>query len=445
MAARTRVRPVASNLRRRRQTGHAAKRVRLPHKFEPRNYQLPQFQAYERGIRRFVKVWHRRAGKDKCDWNFLIQRAQERVGAYWYVLPTYKQAKKIIWRGRDKAGVKFLDHIPKELIKAKNETELLIELTNGSIIQLVGSDNFDNLVGTNPVGIVLSEWSLQRPAVWEYLWPILAENDGWAVFNFTPRGENHAYDLLTQNETNPLWFTSVLSIEDTGAVPLSVIEEARAAGMPDEVIQQEFYVNFQASNTGTYYGLGMRQAKQDGRIGDVPHVPGYPVHTCWDLGVNDSTVIWFWQEINGQRRFIDFYEATGFGLDHYAAELQKRADECGYVYGRHWGPHDLRVREIGNQAKSRLETAKRLGIKFEVVKLHEVLDGINEVRKMLPECCFDAVRCKDGINALKSYHKEFDEKRMVFKPHPEHDWSSHAADSFRYGVMATGPRKVKWS
>ena len=177
--------------------------ITLPHNFKPRKYQLPFLKAWDSGIKRFILVWHRRSGKDKTVFANLVKKMFERVGTYFYFLPTYTQAKKVIWTGADKDGFRFLDHIPKELIKGEiNETEMRVELipppghTSGSIIQLVGADNIDRIVGTNPIGVVFSEYSLMKPKVWEYIRPILAENGGWAVFVFTPRGMNHAWNLL---------------------------------------------------------------------------------------------------------------------------------------------------------------------------------------------------------------------------------------------------------
>ena len=414
-------------------------RVQIPHGYTPRFYQAPKWRAWELGCRRFVKCHHRRSGKDLDDWNFMIARACERVGNYWHAFPTYAQAKKAIWEGMDRNGRRFLDYIPPEIVAHTDNSALSKELVNGSIIRLVGTDNINSLMGAGPVGINFSEYALQRPAAWEFIIPMLGENDGWAAFNGTPRGENHFFDLVQSAGDDPKWYCSVLGIDDTHVVPPSVIEDARAAGMSEELIAQEYYVDFMASNSGTYYGRLMKALREDGRIGDVPCEPLLPVHTAWDLGVGDSTVIWFWQELGegrkAERRYIDYYENDGEGLPHYATVLNARAAELGYKYGVHWAPHDIRVRELGS-GKSRLETARDLGIRFEVVKQHGLADGIEAVRSVLPSCWFDAVKCKEGVAALKSYHKEFDEKRRCYRSQPEHDWSSHPADSMRYSCMA---------
>ena len=166
--------------------------ITIPHLFQPREYQLPIFKAIDNGYKRIIQVWHRRAGKEKTDINIVAKKIFERVGAYYYIFPTYNQGKKILWNGADKEGTRFLDHFPEATRKRNVGNEMFIEFKNGSTFQVVGSDNIDSIVGTNPLGVVFSEYSLQDPQAWDYIRPILAENDGWAIFNFTPRGDNHA-------------------------------------------------------------------------------------------------------------------------------------------------------------------------------------------------------------------------------------------------------------
>jgi phage terminase large subunit len=413
--------------------------IPLPHRFTRRPYQEDYARRVLAGeIRRGVKIWHRRAGKDKDDWNTLIQAAGDpacpiyRVGTYYYIFPTYTQGKKALWDAIDADGFRVLDHCPAELTAKRNDSELKITLTNGSVIQVVGSDNVDSLVGTNPVGIVFSEYSLQSPLVWQFLQPILVENNGWALFNFTPRGANHAQDLYEAAREHPeTWQTSLLTVDDTRVLSAQQLAEARA-GMSEEVFRQEFYCDFEAGNEGSYYGRLLATAKDEGRIGRVPVDPGLPVHTSWDLGVGDATAIWFFQVVGRERRHVDYYESSGEGLPHYIHHLQSKQ----YIYGRHFAPHDIEVREWGNGGVSRIETARQLGIRFEVIPQHTLEDGIEATRLLLPRCWFDSERCKDGIAALRAYHKAFDDKRQTWRDRPEHDWSSHAADAFRYGAMA---------
>lgn len=228
--------------------------VTIPYKFKPRPYQLPFLKAMDSGFKRAILVHHRRAGKDKACWNFTIKKAFQRVGTYFYFLPEFSQAKKVIWDNIDNDGFRMLDHIPKEVITNINATELKITLINGSVIQLMGADVFDKSgVGTNPIGVVFSEYSIQRPEIWNFVRPILAVNGGWAVFNFTPRGQNHAYQLLEMAKENPNdWFTQVLTVDDTGVLTGDDIARERNEGMSQAMIDQEFYCKFIESATSFF-------------------------------------------------------------------------------------------------------------------------------------------------------------------------------------------------
>lgn len=403
------------------------------HHFTPRDYQLPVFVAFDAGIRRFCEVWHRRSGKDKTFWNLLIREAATGpVGNYWYVFPTYRQGKKAIWDAIDKDGFRVLAHAPREVLAGKpNETEMSMDFTSGSTLQIVGTDNVDTLVGTNPRGIVFSEYALQSPTVWQLLSPIVIENRGWAAFNFTPRGANHAQDLYELALGNPAWHARLLTVDDTGALDAAQLAEARATAS-EEVFRQEYYCDFEAGNEGSYYGRLLAAAKDEGRVGRVVAEPALPVHTAWDLGVGDATAIWFFQVVGRERHYLDYYESSGEGLPHYVRVLQSKP----YVYGRHFAPHDIEVREFSS-GTSRIETARALGIRFETVGQHLIEDRIEACRLLLPRCWFDAERCKDGIAALRAYHKAFDDKRQTWRDRPEHDWSSHGADAFGCGAMAS--------
>lgn len=218
--------------------------ITIPHKYNPRPYQLPLLQALDNGIKRAIIVWNRRSGKDKTCFNYMIKKSLEKVGTYFYFLPTYKQAKRVIWDNIDNEGFKMLDHIPKELITSTNATELKIELRNGSIIQLIAADEFKSSgVGTNPIGVVFSEYSISSPEAWKFVAPILAVNGGWAIFNFTPRGMNHAFALLNQYKENPKWFVEVLTNNETQVLTGEALEEERSNN-PQEIFEQEYYCKF---------------------------------------------------------------------------------------------------------------------------------------------------------------------------------------------------------
>ena len=412
--------------------------VTVPHLFEPRDKQFSFLRAMDSGTDRAVLVWHRRYGKDTVCFNFMIKKAWERVGNYYYFFPTYKQGRMVIWDGRGKDGHKFLDHIPEQIIKGTpNKSEMKVELINGSIIQIIGLDKFDSKMGTNPMGCVFSEYSLQNPAAWDHIRPILRENKGWAVFNFTPRGRNHAHKLYKMAKGNPKWFCEVLTIKDTGLLTEEDIEEERLSGMSDNMILQEFFCDFTAANDGAYYGIQMREAHEKNRIGEVRFDPELPVDTWWDLGINDATAIWFTQTLRSPReiRVIDYYENTDEGLGHYFGILQQKILSEHYVYGSHYAPHDIKVREL-TSGTSRKETAKKMGVDFKIAPNESVAEGIEAVRQIIPVCWFDEEKCKRGIDALESYHKKWNDIHKTFSNSPTDDWSSHAADAFRYMALS---------
>lgn len=397
------------------------------------------------GIKRAVKVWHRRSGKDKTDLNFTISRMFPenggRIGTYFHLFPTYAQGKKIIWDSYDREGFKVTDHFPAPLVASKNESELQITLTNGSIYQVIGTDKIDSVVGTNPVGCVFSEYALQNPRAWDLLRPILLENDGWAIFNMTPRGNNHGKALYTAAKNDPAWYCSLLTVNDTFRADGSrlitdeMIEAERHGPQPmaEELIQQEYYCSFEGFQEGSYYSKQLLAAQKENRITDVPWIPNIPVFTWWDLGVGDSTAIWFVQRVGLRVNVIDYAEHSGEAIAFYAKLLREKP----YAYARHYWPHDGRNRDFGGTGETRRETGESLGLKpIDIVKRGEVDDGIESVRQLLARCWFDRSRTEKGRNALASYHKEYDEDRKEFKQKPEHDWSSHGADAFRTGAKS---------
>ncbi len=395
---------------------------------------MPLWSFLENGGKRAVAVWHRRGGKDLFSINWCARSMMHRPGVYWHLFPTYNQGRKIAWDGFTKAGRPFMDHFPKELVSAKNNTEMKLTLKTGGVYQVVGTDDPDRLVGANPVGCILSEYSLQDPRAWDMIRPILAENEGWAVFIYTARGKNHGHKMLEMAKKNPRWFAEVLTVNDTKAITKEAVDQEREDGMPEELIQQEFYCSFDAPTVGAYYGKEMAAALLEQRITSVPWEPRLPVHTAWDIGIADSMAIWFYQEYGMETRVIDYYEQSGEGLPHYAKFLEGKP----YAYGTHTGPWDLAVRELGT-GKSRLEVAKDLGLKFNVLKQSEANDRIELVRNLLPMCWFDEKKCERGIEALRQYHKEWDEVNKCWKNNPLHDWTSHGADGF--GHLAMGKKK----
>jgi len=407
-------------------------RIRLPHSFAPRDYQLPFLRAMETGINRAVAVWHRRSGKDKTFLNYLIPRMLERKGAYYYYFPTSTMGRDILWDGMDRDGFRFLDHFPPLLIARKNEQEMKIELKNGSMFKIRGTDR-NEPIGVNPVGCVFSEFSRQNPkAGWDLVRPILAENGGWAVFNFTPRGKNHAYRLYRMASENPKWFCEKLTVDDTHAIALQAIDDDRKSGMSEEMIQQEYYCSFDIGQEGSYYGTLIQQLWDKGQIRDVSFEEQALVHTSWDLGFGDSTAIWFYQIIGREIHLLDYYENNGEGMSFYVKVLDEKRRENGYLYGDHFAPHDIAHGSLAT-GESLFDTAKALGLTFRKLEREiRVEDGIERVRGILNRCWFDRVKCEDGINCLENYHCDYKDKNETFARRPTHDWSSHGADSMRY-------------
>lgn len=431
----------------------------LPYNWTPRSYQMKAwqyFQGPEEG-KRGACVWHRRAGKDLFAINLISTKIPERVGMYWHLLPTYKQGRNIVWNGHTRDGRAFLDHFHPDLVTSKNSTEMRMTFYNGAHYQVVGTDDINSLVGTNPVGCVFSEYSLHDPGAWEYIRPILAENGGWALFIYTARGRNHGYHLYEMASRNSKWFCQKLTAgsgpldtkrpDGTPVISDEVIEEERKSGMPDEMIEQEFKCSFDAPFVGAYYGSQMLRCEQEKRILDRILVdPIVPVDTYWDLGVNDTTSIWFIQSIGQEHRVIDYVSVSGEGLPYFARLLKGQVPDKerfgSYLYGEHLAPWDIAVRELGT-GKSRLDTARELGIRFKVGRKCEVEDGIEAVRNVLPLCYFSRETCQLGIEALSQYRKEWDDKNKCFRNHPLHDWTSNGADAFRYFAMSGRSRSSR--
>jgi hypothetical protein len=414
----------------------------VPVHYTPRPYQQAFWAAMGSGqCQNAVLVWHRRAGKDKTLLNFLVSKAVERVGTYFYVYPTYGQAKRALWEGRDKEGFPFLGHIPAALIAARHETELKLTLTNGTILQFVGTDQtMDHVRSTNPVGVVFSEFAYYaRPTVYDVVRPILRENGGWAAFAFTPNGRNHAYRLYEAAKRTPGWFTQLCTIRDTrDAAGQPIFTEAdldleRALGMEETLVQQEFFCRFDAAVGGAYFAKELELAYQQGRVGRVPWEPAIPVVTAWDLGVGDATAIWFAQVVGREVRLIDGHRASGEGLPYYVQVLKSKP----YVYDRHYVPHDAEVREWGS-GRSRQEQAADLGVSFTVVPKQAKDDQIGAARALLARVVADETQCAEGLDDLAQYRKDYDEARGEYLRKPRHDVHSHAADALMILALGLG-------
>lgn len=371
-----------------------------------------------------VIVAHRRSGKTTATLNHLQRDALTvKDSRYAYIAPTYKQAKNIAW---DIIKL-YANDVPK---REYNESELTVKYPNGSRITLYGADNPDSLRGIGLWGVVFDEYSQQPSNIFsEIIRPALADHSGYAIWIGTPKGKNEFWKLYEQAIKEKDWYSSLLTVDDTKVIPPVELADARKS-MSDDEFQQEWYCSFEAAIKGAFYADELAKAREEGRITLVPYEKGFPVHTWWDLGISDSTVIGFFQKISKEWHWIDYYENSGEGLEHYVNYLQDKK----YIYGEHWAPHDIEVRELGS-GQSRLETARRLGINFNIVPNLPVMDGINAARRKFNLLWMDDSKVNYALNALSLYRKEWDDKRGEFKPKPYHDWTSHAADMLRYWAV----------
>jgi phage terminase large subunit len=377
-----------------------------------------------------IIVAHRRAGKTVATIMGLIRTAltctkpNPRCA---YVAPLYKQAKDVAWGYLKQYAVSYPG-------TAVNESELRVDFPNGGRVRLYGADNPDGMRGIYLDDCVLDEAADMRPRVLpEIIRPALADREGALTMIGTPRGHNEFYTAWTRAQNDNDWFASMLKASETKLVKQTELDSLRKDMTPEQYAQ-ELECSFDAAITGAYFGKEMAKAEEEGRICHVDVDLSLPVFTAWDLGVRDATSIWFFQVLQGGLHIIDFYEASGVGLDHYADVLRAKR----YELGKCFVPHDAKVKEWAS-GRTRIEQMELLGLKPELVPDHRLMDGIGGARETLARCRFDKVRCADGIEALKQYRTEFDEERKIMKPTPLHDWTSHAADAFRYLSMAWAP------
>ena len=384
-----------------------------------------QFRTFHARTQRWaIIVAHRRCGKTVATINDMIRKAitGPHNGRYAYIAPHYVQAKDI--------ALAYFKEFTGPLVPhgvSYNDGELRINLPNSTQIRLYGADNYDRMRGLGFDGVVLDEYADFPPSAWpEVIRPALADKRGWAVWIGTPKGHNAFHETWMAAQDDPEWFTLRLRASETGIIHADELEAARKT-MTEDQYRQEFETDFEAAIRGAYYGREMRQAEEDGRISGVPYDKKAEVHTAWDLGIADTTAIWFAQSVGREVRLIDYYENSGWGLDHYVGIIKAK----GYNYGTHWLPHDAEVRELGS-GQTRVETLAGMGLKARIAPKLKIEDGINASRLLLPRCWFDARKCAFGIEALKQYRQEMDEKRKAFTGRPLHDFASHGADAFRY-------------
>lgn len=417
--------------------------IQLPNNWRPRGYQMDAWRYLERGGKHAELIWARRHGKDETALHRTACAAFERVANYWHMLPQASQARKAIWDAvNPHTGRRRIDEaFPPGLRAHTRNNEMQIVFKNGSSWQVLGSDNYNSAVGSAPAGIVYSEWALANPAARAYLRPILAENGGWQLFITTPRGKNHAYRTFQAAKKDSTAFAQIITAADSGIFSPEQLMAERQRYIADfgpdfgvAMFEQEYMCSFDAAILGAFYGLQMGELERRGRMGTVVYDDTFPVHTAWDLGYSDDTSIWFYQVVLGEIRLLECYSVNGKDVDHYAEEVKTKP----YHYGTHWLPHDAQAKTLASGGKSVQEQlAKHFGWNaIRIVPQLSVQDGIQAVRKMLPNCWFDAIKCEDGIEALSQYQREYDHDKKMFRDAPRHDWCSHLSDAFRMLAIA---------
>jgi phage terminase large subunit len=403
--------------------------------YRPRDAFLP----YHSNEKRYaLTVAHRRAGKTVARINKLIKAAalcERENPRFGYLAPYYIQAKDIAWNYLKQYSAPILSVGAGKV----NESELSVTFPhNNATIRLYGAENAERLRGLYFDGLAADEAQDIAPqALTQVIMPALSDRQGWLDLSGTPKGwGNLLGETYKRAQDDPEWFVQVLKASETGILSADELRRLRQM-MPENEYLQEFECSFDAAITGAYYAPELQKAERENRVTRVPYDPMLRVNTAWDLGMSDSTAIWFYQQVGREIRVIDYLEAAGHGLDYYARELQNR----GYLYGTHFAPHDIQVRELGT-GKSRLEIAKGLGITFKALPNLPVADGISAARLTINRMYFDKVKCATGLDALRQYREKRDEKRGI-NLGPLHDWTSHAADSFRYlcvGIQESMPR-----
>jgi hypothetical protein len=413
----------------------------------PRDHQMRLWRYLQDGGRRAIAVWHRRAGKDEICLHHAAVAAMRRIGNYCHCLPEYAQGRKAIWTAvNPHTGARRIDEaFPPALRINTNEQEMFIRLVNGSTWQVIGSDHYNtSIVGGSIAGIVFSEYALANPSAWAYCRPMLEENNGWAAFITTPRGRNHAYEMFKHAAVAPGWFCELQTAEDTGALTRAQLDESLMeycalygddAGMAQ--FRQEYLCDWAAAVLGAFYAIEMAAVRAEGRILEVTALPDLPVHRAWDLGVTDDTAIWFYQVQGGQIVLLDYYSASGVGLEHFTEVIARKEQEHGWRRGTEYVPHDAKIKEW-TSGRTRVETMQGLGFAPMLVPLASVADGINAARRALALCVFHP-RCEPGIAMLEQYRREWDDEKKCFRASPLHDFCSHGADAFRYLAMGYRP------
>lgn len=412
--------------------------IQIPYQLNPYHYQVEFLQAI-REEKNVYSVVHRRAGKDTISIQAWILRGLMRVGTHIYLFPLQKQARDVIWNGMDYTGKPFISYIPEALIQSKNNARMEIKLINGSRLVLAGSNNFNSHMGSNPVTIIYSEFSLHNPLARQYMNPILVQNGGLEILQFTPRGKNHAFEVYEVVRENPNYFVQHLSIEQTfkhdgsRVITEEQVKQAKMLGMSEEMVRQEFYVDFEVGNLGAYFTREMSDMDREGRITNLVCNPHIPLHTVWDLGGTDATAGWLFQIDGMHINLLHILHDSGQPLKFYLDKAESIRKSLGCQWGNHFMPHDVKQEHQGwEQVESRLMQARRHGWFFQVTPKVNLEDGIESIRYIFPKLRIDKNNCQIGIRAMREYQRHYDEVRACYHSKPLDNWATHIVDSLRY-------------
>jgi hypothetical protein len=405
--------------------------IEIPYK--PREHQLKVHELLE-GKRFAVVVAHRRFGKTVAALNHLIREAvlnEKETPRYAYIAPTYGQAKRVAWD--------YLVKYTTPLGGTNNISELRVDFW-GRRIQLYGSDNPDSLRGQFFDGVIIDEVGDQNPKIWtDIVRPALTDRKGWCLFIGTPKGHNHFKELRDRAEKEDGWGLLEFKASETGVVDETELKAAKNE-MGEDKYRQEFECSFDAAVEGSYYGQILNELEDKKHMQEIPREELSRTFTAWDLGMGDSTSIWVAQLVGTEVRLLDYYENHGVGLDHYVKWIK----DNDYLKAEHILPHDVRVRELGT-GKSRMEMLEESGLEVKIAPRMGLDDGIQAVRRLLPRCWFNVPKVQIGLNCLRNYRRDYDEKRKIFYERPLHDWSSHGSDSFRYLALGLDEGHSTWS
>lgn len=421
--------------------------ITLSDYFKLRPQQIPLFDAYfNRGIRNVIRVAHRRFGKGMEAFMLMCCAAIQRRGIYGYLLPTWGQSRRVIWQTIGGDGIRLIDRFPSKLVASINHSEQVIRLINGSTIYVSGSDNYKRLIGMDFCYIVYDEFQDSNPAAVDSFRPMITRNKGFTQFLGTPRAYNHFKDLYDDHVDDPEWFVTNLTINDTvdefgqPIITEADIEAERRAGMPSQLIDQEYFGSWDAAVHGAYYSDQLTEARKEGRIGNFPYHPNYPVYTAADLGFDDSTAVWFFQFYEGFIHLIDYYENREKSMEFYANVLKQKIREWGGRYATHFAPHDIEVRELV-AGKSRKDAAREFGIMYQTVQAPpRKINGIHCVRHMFKRFRFNEPTCKLGLKHLTEYRSDYNEKDKVYSLQPKRNAATHGCDAMQ--TLAIGWMKA---